>query len=338
MRRTNIFLLPFPIILLCMTACGSTQQLIDTDTIKEAGKPNDFDLNGHDQLCCFIPIQDYDNNGTPLFSDTFHAAAENGVLSVDFYSVIKTVDKNPPEYYHAVLTANVNGTLYDFSADGQSSIDGLFELDLPVNGERTIPFQISNCSMNKGENLLQVSLFTYNANYHETNHVYYDVVFTSKDEYKAKSAVPVTEIKDIKDVKTEKVNGRSIEELTPTPTSIIAEQYLTSEYDDNGIVKVKKDSPLQFQLFNLNENEGPSNRIGYSFAFSNGKPLKVWNGNAILKTEMSESEFELTIPGHADFPENERTDISFVYVGSQNDKQNPYTQVQDRIGSYFFVN
>ncbi|MCR4759782.1 MAG: hypothetical protein K5705_05870 [Oscillospiraceae bacterium] len=28
-----------------LTACGSTQQLIDTDTIEEAGKPNDFDLN-----------------------------------------------------------------------------------------------------------------------------------------------------------------------------------------------------------------------------------------------------------------------------------------------------
>ena len=102
-------------------------------------------------------------------------------------------------------------------------------------------------------------------------------------------------------------------------------------------MKVKQNTPLQFQLYNENDSGGASNRSGYCFALANGKPLNVWNDQPLLKMEMKESEFKYTIPGQTNFDMNEQYNIAFFYIDTENDKQGPFTLIQQSNGSLIAV-
>ena len=103
--------------------------------------------------------------------------------------------------------------LYDFSADGRTSKNGLLEIDLPVNGEKEIPFSISGCAMDKGENLLQIYVFSYDESLHTSSAMYSNVIFTSDQTCPTESTVSIPDYQDINGIETEPFNGRTAQEL-----------------------------------------------------------------------------------------------------------------------------
>lgn len=336
------FLISLALFSFFLTACDTTTQLVDInsnapETAQNENEEIQLELGSHSSGTRLKLIEKYNGSGRPVYSKSYHPAAQNGDLNLKFFYIQKTAEEETPDSAHAVLAANVNGMLYDFSADGRTSKNGLLELDLPVNGEKEIPFSISGCAMDKGENLLQIYVFSYDESLHTSSAMYSNVIFTSDQTCPTESTVSISDYQDIAGIESEPFNGRTAQELNNADRTVCIidqnSEYYKGSFDDTGLMKVKQNTPLQFQLYNENDSGGASNRSGYCFAMANGKPLNVWNDQPLLKMEMKESEFKYTIPGQTDFDLNERYDITFFYIDTKNDIQNPFLLIPTSTGS-----
>ena len=229
----------------------------------------------------------------------------------------------------------VNGQVYDFSVDGKQSTDGILTMDLPYNQDLVYPFDMSGVPVQTGENEMMFWIFPYceQKNFYLSPQSFTGYFTADKA---ADGLAPVSTLaqSDIRGLVTETTDGLSKEEIL-RPDKLLTftdQQYLVSAQDGGRTLTVKANAPLHFEMLNMNNDLGPSNRSGYCMVFSNGRLLPAFQGKQLAELSFRDTELFYSVPFDTDFHAGDTAFIRCYYVQYENDKDavNPFELTEQK--------
>ncbi|MBR4200161.1 MAG: hypothetical protein IKQ91_02645 [Oscillospiraceae bacterium] len=254
--------------------------------------------------------------------DKENLPVDNGIVKMDLnllmYSYTDDADYNIP----AVMLLTVNGKPYDFSVDGKKSSSGILTMDIPVDTDIVLPFDMSNVPVQKGENEMTFWIVPYS-----TERALYLSPQCFTGYWDAEAARDGDAPADFAaesslSVNTESTDGKSKDQLTTYIASLdnYDPKYRVKTGDDFRHVTLKSDTKFSFPIQNINNDLGPSNRAGICLALNNGRPMPAFGGKTAAILSFSDHDYLKTVAVDSDFHAGDQAVLQFCFLEYQNDK------------------
>ena len=251
--------------------------------------------------------------------DLENIPADGSSLHLTLNAIIGDPEANTPADYETVMLLTVNGQFCDFSLDGKSSTDGLYQTVLSANTDLVASLEATDLPVREGKNEFAFYTFHYNADldkYLTSQSV--SGWFTSDQSNAGKSIAAASE-DAIGNISAVTAADKIAEDEIYTTRIVSDADYISSDADSIGheSFTVKPAPTLHYYILNADES---ANRSGILLFFDNGKLQPVWNGNLFGSVSVSEKELRKDISLKTDFKAGEKHHTNWFYLETQNDK------------------
>lgn len=251
----------------------------------------------------------------PAELDEEHLPVQDGTVQMQLNSLIYTKDGAQSELSTAFVLC-WNGSLYDFSLDGEQSTDGVLYMDMKLNCDYTAVFRAENLPVQAGENTFYFCAVPYCP---ETG-IYWGAMsytgyYEAEEARAGQSPMPLTAESELEPACIISVTDR---EEAMTDMNIAPDSRISMFSDDR--YKVHANPTFYLNVANFRNAEGPSNRSGIGMVFVDGRLSPVWNGAYFASVSASDREYTRRYAVQTDFPAGEHRNVSLVYAELQDDK------------------
>ena len=220
------------------------------------------------------------------------------------------------------MVLTVNGKVYDFSVDGKKSQNGVLTMEVPVDQDLVLPFDMSGVPVQAGENELTFWIMAYSpaTELYLANQCFTGY-FQSDKAYDGDAPADVASEDMLKGITVETTDGKTKEQIMGgVEMSITEKSNIVGNIDGDRFITVKASAPLSFPILNQNVDQGPSNRSGLCIVLSNGKPLPAFGGKTLADISLKDTELIKNVPYDHGFHAGDAARIDCCLLEYENDK------------------
>lgn len=261
-----------------------------------------------------------DADGNPVMADYDNIPVENNTMSLTLFNRIQMKEPPAEGKRHAYMLMGINGQLYDFTVDGKTSTNGILETDIPVNQDVRVPFEIKDLPAQSGDNTF--AFYTVLPEEDSYGIMEYTGTFHADAANEGVQPVSLTAEAAIQNIETDTADGKTQDEIINPNGGVIRmfDKDAVQSFDDTtGTCKLKQSTQIYYELVNINDDNGPSNRSGVCLAVFDGKPMNIWNGSPFAAVSMKDNELLKRIPMTADLKPGESGQIGCIYFDLSNE-------------------